>query len=100
MSLPELTGKQRRYLRSLSNQLKPTIQIGKEGLSDGVLGSLEAEFAHRELVKLSVNPNCGENARDLAHDLAKTARAHWVQTLGRTVVLYREADPPEIELPE
>jgi RNA-binding protein len=94
-----LSGRQRRFLRSLSNALKATVQVGKEGLTDGVRRSLEAEFVHRELVKVSVNPNADATARDLAQELAVAAGAQWVQTLGRTVVLYRPADPPEIALP-
>jgi len=94
-----LTGKQRRFLRSLSNPLKATVHVGKEGLTEGVRGSLEAEFGHRELVKITINPNADADAKALAPELAAAAGAHWVQTLGRTVVLYRPADPPEIALP-
>lgn len=97
--MAELSGKQRRHLRSLANRLKATVHVGREGISDGLLASLEAEFAHRELVKISVNPNAEPGARELAAELARAANAHWVQTLGRTVVLYRPADPPEIDLP-
>jgi RNA-binding protein YhbY len=50
-------------------------------------------------VKVSVNPNAEVPARELARDLARAAGAHWVQTIGRTVVLYRAAEPPEIALP-
>jgi RNA-binding protein len=97
--MAELTGKQRRHLRSLAARLKATVQVGREGLSERLLQSLEAEFGHRELVKVSVNPNAEVPARELARDLAQAAGAHWVQTLGRTVVLYRAAEPPEIALP-
>lgn len=97
--MTKLTGKQRRHLRALANPLKPTVHVGKEGVSEGLLHSLEAEFEHRELVKLSINQNCASSARELALDLARAAKAHWVQTLGRTVVLYRPLDPPEIILP-
>jgi RNA-binding protein len=95
----DLTGQQRRYLRSLANRLGVTVRVGKEGVSDAVLAELGHEFEHRELLKLSVNSNCESSAKELAHDLARRAGAHWVQTLGRTVVLYRAGDPPEIKLP-
>jgi len=95
----DLTGKQRRHLRALAVRLKATVQVGHEGLSERVLASLEAEFGHRELVKVSVNANAEAPARELAMDLARAAGAHWVQTLGRTVVLYRPAQPPQIALP-
>jgi len=94
-----LTGKQRRHLRALANPLKATVQVGREGITPPLVKSLEAEFAHRELVKVSVNPNAAASAREMAPALAAAAGAHWVQTLGRTVVLYRAADPPEIVLP-
>jgi RNA-binding protein len=97
--LAELTGKQRRHLRSLANRLKATVHVGREGISEGLLSSLEAEFAHRELVKIAINPNAETGARELGADLARSSGAQWVQTLGRTVVLYRPADPPEIVLP-
>lgn len=97
--MAELTGKQRRHLRSLANRLKATVQVGREGVSDGLLQSLEAEFSHRELVKVAVNPNADADPRELGPALAEAAHAHWVQTVGRTVVLYRPAEPPGITLP-
>lgn len=99
MPLPELTGKQRRFLRSRANTLKATVQVGREGLTENVVESVRAEFEHRELVKVAIGKNAECAARDIAHDLAERAGAHWVQTLGRTVVLYLPADPPELRLP-
>lgn len=97
--MTELTGKQRRYLRSLGNRLKATVHIGKEGISDALLASLETEFTHRELVKLHVNPNCELTPKAVAQELPGVADAHWVQTIGRSVVLYRPLEEPEIVLP-
>ena len=99
MPKTDLTGKQRRHLRSLANRLATTIHVGKDGLSEGLVKNLEAEFEHRELVKVTVNQNCEHGAKELAFELAEKAQAHWVQTLGRTVVLFRPLDPPEIHLP-
>ncbi|MFQ5509793.1 MAG: ribosome assembly RNA-binding protein YhbY [Leptospirillia bacterium] len=99
MPNPDLTGKQRRHLRSLANTLKATVHVGKGGVSDEVRASLEDEFSHRELVKLAINQNCELPAKKVARDLADAANAHWVQTIGHTVVLYRAAEDPEIVLP-
>ncbi len=95
----ELTGKQRRHLRSLANRVKATVHVGKEGVSEAILAVLAAEFTHRELVKISVNQNAAESAREMGQSLAEAANAHWVQTIGRTVVLYQPLDEPEIKLP-
>jgi RNA-binding protein len=99
MSEPELTGKQRSFLRARANTLKATVQVGKEGLTDGVIATIAAEFEHRELVKVAVGKNADCDTREIAHDLARRAGAHWVQTVGRTVTVYRAADPPELRLP-
>ncbi|MDH5527775.1 MAG: ribosome assembly RNA-binding protein YhbY [Nitrospirota bacterium] len=99
MPEPELTGKQRRFLRAHANTLKATVQIGREGLTDGVVTTIAGEFEHRELVKVAIGKNADCDAREIAFELAARAEAYWVQTLGRTIVLYRAADPPELRLP-
>ena len=44
-----LKGKQRAYLRSLANTLKPTTQIGKEGVTESFLEQLDGMLRTREL---------------------------------------------------
>ncbi len=95
----ELTGKQRRHLRGLANPLKATVHVGKEGISDALIASIEREFGIRELLKIAINQNCELPAKALGQDLATATAAHWIQTIGRTVVIYRASDPPEIDLP-
>jgi RNA-binding protein len=98
--MTQLTGKQRRYLRSLSNRLQATVHIGKEGLSDALLKNLAGEFDHHELVKLHVNPNSSFTAKEIGQVLPKKAGALWVQTIGNSVVIYRPLDDePKIKLP-
>jgi len=95
----QLNGKQRRYLRSLSNRLKATVHIGKEGITDALLENLAGEFDHHELVKLHVNPNSALSAKEVGRTLPASANAAWVQTIGNAVVIYRPLDEPEISLP-
>lgn len=97
--MADLTGKQRRHLRALANRLPATVRVGKDGISDALVASLEAELAHRELVKVALNPNADVTPATIARRLPEATGARWVQTLGRTIVLYRPADPPEIALP-
>jgi len=95
----DLTGKQRRHLRALANRLPATVRVGKDGVTAALIASVAAELTHRELVKVALNPNATVAAADLARDLPAATGTRWVQTLGRTIVLYRPADPPEIALP-
>ncbi len=94
-----LTGKQRRHLRSLGNRLSATIHLGKDGVTDRFLENLSEEFGHRELVKVAINRNSERSAKEIAESLGGLPQVHWVQTIGRTVMLYRAGDPAEIVLP-
>ena len=42
-----LNGRQRAYLRSLANTLKPITQIGKDGVTEGFLEQLDAMLDSR-----------------------------------------------------
>ena len=96
-----LTPKQRAHLRSLAHHVKPIIYVGREGLTEATERSLVEGLAHRELIKLKVQESAPLTARDAADLLpARIPGVEHVQTIGRTVVLYRRhPDRPEIELP-
>jgi RNA-binding protein len=96
-----LLPKQRAHLRSLAHHLKPIMQIGKEGITDASIRSLDDAFRSRELLKVKVQEMAPFTARDAGAELAERLDGvHHVQTIGRTVVLYRRhPEKPEIELP-
>ena len=97
--MDELTGKQRRYLRSLGNQLKAKVFVGREGISAAVLLSIEEAYANRELLKLKLERSCPLDRKEAGQKLADATKSHLVQVMGQTVLLYR-ADPeePQIDL--
>jgi RNA-binding protein len=96
----ELTARQRAQLRSLAHPLKPVFHIGKEGITETSLRSLQEAFNSRELLKVKVQSAAPLTAADAGAQLAtRLADVHHVQTIGRTVVLYRRhPEKPEIEL--
>ncbi|WP_166238448.1 ribosome assembly RNA-binding protein YhbY [Paenibacillus turpanensis] len=95
-----LSGKQKRYLRSMAHHLDPIFQVGKEGVSGHMITSIGQALERRELIKVSVLNNCGEDRTEVANDIAKGADAELVQVIGRTIVLYKESENYKtIELP-
>jgi RNA-binding protein len=95
-----LSGKQRRYLRGLGHHLEPVIQVGKEGLTEGLVGALDAALEQHELIKVRLLESVGADRRDVGAALAEAAEAELAQVLGRTVLLYRRrAKDPKIVLP-
>jgi len=95
-----LTGKQKRSLKLLAHHLQPKMQIGKAGVTGSVIEQVEVELESHELVKLSVLETSPVTRDDAVEMLVEETGADWVQSLGRTIVLYRQSvENPRIELP-
>jgi RNA-binding protein len=95
-----LTGKQRRYLRGLGHDLKPIVQVGKDGIDDGLVAAVKQALEDHELVKLKVGESAKLDRHDAAEALAHKTRSEVAQVLGNTVLLYRaRAEDPAIVLP-
>lgn len=97
-----ITTKQRAFLRGLGNALDPVMQIGKEGLTDNVITSVELLLQARELIKIKVLKNNDEGARQTADLLSVKVGADVVQVIGGIVILYKKSTKKgfkHIELP-
>ena len=55
-----LKGSQRKYLRGLAHSSKPLVQIGREGLSENVLGAIDAALAALHLAAHRVKGTIGK----------------------------------------
>lgn len=96
-----LTGKQKRFLRAIGTNFDPIVQIGKSGVSENVIHSLEEALTARELVKTRVLRNCLEEPKDIAQELSRLTGSYLVQVVGRNILLFRPSeDKPSIELPK
>jgi RNA-binding protein len=97
---PVLTGKQRRFLRARGHHLDPVVQVGKDGLTEGLIAALDVALNSHELVKVKLGESAGADRRSMGAAIAEAAGGELVQVLGRTVLVYRRrAKDPEIVLP-
>lgn len=95
-----LTGKQKSFLRSEAHHLQPLFQIGKNGLTESVIVQIEEALEAKELIKVSILQNCGEDKKEIAEKLAQREDLNVVQTIGNIIVLYKESvEKKRIELP-
>ncbi|MBQ6539658.1 MAG: YhbY family RNA-binding protein [Oscillospiraceae bacterium] len=85
-----LTGKERAQLRAMANTIDTIIQIGKGGITDAVVKSVDDALKARELVKGRVLENSLLTAREACDGLAEVLNAEPVQSIGSKFVLYRE----------
>ena len=95
-----LTSKQRAYLRGLGQSCPAIMQIGKGGITENLIKTVSDALEARELVKLSVLDNSGEDPRALLDRLCEALGADAVSCVGKKIVLYRESqDKKTIILP-
>ena len=96
----ELTGKQRRYLRSIGQQLKPVVMIGCAGLSDRVMSEVDNALDDHELIKIRLGQECNIERREAAKRISARSHSEVAQVVGSTILLYRHREEdPAIELP-
>jgi RNA-binding protein len=98
---PELTERQRRFLKGLAHSLKPIVQLGNAGLTEAVAAETERALHDHELIKVKA-PGGDRDARDaLFAALAARTRSALVQRIGNVAVLYRaRPDLARIVIPD
>jgi len=84
-----LSGKQKKFLRSLGHHLTQSVIVGKEGLSDNLIESCSEGLDAHELIKVKLGQNCPLEKKEAARELAAKTKSNLVQLIGRTVLLYR-----------
>ena len=95
-----LKGKQRAYLRSIANTLKPITQIGKDGVTESFLEQLDSMLTSREIVKVTILETAGLDSKEAANAICEALRAEFVQAIGSKFTLYRRNnDNPKILFP-
>jgi len=86
------SGKLRRALRGHGHRLSPIVQVGKAGVTDGVVKQVERALADHELIKLRVDADCPVDRFAVADDLATRPGVNVVQIVGGAILLYKR-DP-------
>lgn len=89
----DLKGSQRKYLRGLAHDLRPAVQIGKDGLSGAVLAAIEDAFAHIELIKIKLAGDRHERA-GMATTIEESLGCTCVGIVGSIGVFFRRHPEP------
>lgn len=87
--MEELNNAQIRKLKGLAQRMDATLKVGKQGLSEAFIKSLDEELARHELVKVKF-AELKEQRKELAPQLAERTLAHLIALVGNVVVLYRQ----------
>lgn len=90
----ELTSAQRKRLRGLAHDLRPLVQIGKEGLTEAALAHIERELAEHELIKVRFLA-LKEEKREVAREIESRLSAALAGLVGHIAIYYRPHAEPK-----
>jgi RNA-binding protein len=88
LPMSELNNATIRSLKSRAQLLKPTLKVGKDGLSPQFIAEVEQTLKHRELIKVKFE-QFKEQKDELAKQLAERTGSHLITRVGHVAVLFR-----------
>jgi RNA-binding protein len=94
-----LSNKQKQYLKGLAHTLKPVVQLGNNGLTEGVLAEIDGAIKHHELIKVKIPTEDKEEKALIMDAIIRETGATKLQAVGHILVLYKPSDDKKIELP-
>ncbi|MFQ3249839.1 ribosome assembly RNA-binding protein YhbY [Glaciecola sp.] len=95
-----LSNKQKQYLKGLAHPLKPVVQLGNNGLTEGVLAEIENALSFHELIKVKVPSDDKEEKQLIMDAIIGETKAIQVQAIGHILVMYRQSDERKISIPK
>jgi RNA-binding protein len=97
-----LSSSQRSYLRSQAHHLEPVVLIGKHGITDGTIESIDRVLKARELIKIKFREFKDEKL-SLSEEITELTNSQVVGVIGHTVIIFRQnpdSDKRQIHIPQ
>jgi len=89
-----LKGSQRKFLRGLAHDLKPLVQVGKEGVSATVLDAIDRALEAHELIKVQIMAE-RDARKAMVVEIEGGAKCECAGLIGKMAVLFRQQADPE-----
>ena len=86
-----VNARDKKILRAQAQQYRSLFQIGKDGISDNLIATLDDSLRAHELVKLNLLKTAPLSTAEAAAMLAQATDSELVHSIGRTFVLYRRS---------
>lgn len=79
--------KSKKELVKMGSEIDPTVHVGKEGITEGIVQEVKSQLKRSKLIKVRVLPSAGEDHHEVALQLAERSGGRLVETRGFTVLL-------------
>ena len=97
-----LSSLQRSYLRGQAHHLEPVVLIGKHGITDGTIESIDKVLEARELIKIKFCELKDEKL-SLSEKIIELTNSQVVGVIGHMVIIFRQnpdSDKRQIHIPQ
>ena len=84
-----LNSRQKKILRSKAHDLKPIVLIGKSGVSDGCIQSINEAMESHELIKVKFLEHKNDK-KSLSETISIKTDSEIVGNIGHTIMLFRQ----------
>ncbi|WP_340680881.1 ribosome assembly RNA-binding protein YhbY [Paraglaciecola sp.] len=95
-----LTNKQKQFLKGLAHPLKPVVQLGQNGLTEGVLAEIDNALNHHELIKVRVTSENRDDKALIVEAIVRETKAIKLQLVGHVLTLFKQSEERKIDLPK
>ena len=90
----ELSSAEKKELRGIAQRLKPHLQIGKNGLSEPVLGEIEMALNKNGLIKIRFETD-RKNIGYLCSEITEKTASDYVGGVGKVGIFFRDMPADE-----
>ena len=97
-----LSSSNRSYLRSQAHHLEPVVLIGKHGITEGTIKSIDKVLEARELIKIKFR-EFKDKKLSLSEKITGLTNSQVVGVIGHTVIIFRQnpdSDKRQIHIPQ
>ena len=84
-----LNSRQKKILRAKAHDLKPVVLIGKAGVTDGCLQSINEAVESHELIKIKFIEH-KDNKEALSATICDKTESEIIGNIGHTIMLFRQ----------
>jgi RNA-binding protein len=85
-----LTGLEKKHLIKLAHKLKPLIYVGKSGVTNSQITTIDKALMDHELIKVKFLGHKSEK-KELSRAIADKTKSELLLVVGNTILLYKES---------
>ena len=84
----------------MAHPLKPVVQLGANGLTEGVLAEIDNALGYHELIKVKVPSDDREEKTLIMDAIVRETKAEKLQVIGHVLILFRQSEEKKISIPK